>query len=183
MVDFEDYEVDGPTDEQLKNIAGLIQRQINLEDWIEKEEGRLREAKVNLAKIALETLPDAMLAAGCSEYSDADGFQVKVKKDVKASITEANKEWCFKWLRGSGNGDIIRNEFKVTYGVGKDDDANLLVETLKEQGQDFNQKEYIHSRTLPAWCRAELEENDHGEEWEKKFGIFRYKVAKIVRPG
>lgn len=173
----------GPTDEELKTIAGLIKRQCEIEDWIDEQSERLREAKNNLNKIQFELLPDAMLAAGCSEYADENGFKVTVKQDVKASMTEKTKPWCFAWLREQGHGDIIRNEFKVTYGVGQDTDAARLVNTLQEQGQDFNQKEYVHSRTLPAFCRAELEENDHGEEWEKNFGIFRFKVAKIDRPG
>jgi hypothetical protein len=181
MVDYEEL-TEGPSDEQLSVVSGLIKRQIEIEDWIAKQTERMAEAKANLNKIQLELLPEAMLAAGVQEFADESGYRVKVKQDVKAGITEANKEWCFKWLREHNAGDIIRNEFKITYGVGEDDRAKDLVSTLKEQAQEFNQKEYVHSRTLPAFCRAELEENDHGEEWEQKFGIFRYKVAKIERP-
>jgi hypothetical protein len=181
MVDFEELS-DAPTDDQLSVISGLIKRQVEIENWIAKEEERLAEAKANLAKVSLELLPEAMLAAGVKEFADESGYRVIVKQDVKAGITEKNKQWCFKWLRDNNAGDIIRNEFKITYGVGEGERADELVSSLKNQGQEFNQKEYVHPRTLPAFCRAELEENDHGEEWEQKFGIFRYKVAKIERP-
>jgi len=182
MVDYEKLTDDAPSDDQLKVISGLIKRQVEIEDWIKKEEGRLREAKANLAKVQNELLPEAMLNAGVSQFTDEMGFRVQVKEDVKAGITAANQPWCFQWLRQSGNGDIIRNEFKITYGVGQDQEAHTLVDILKEQEQDFNQKEYVHPRTLPAFVRAELEENEHGEEWEDKFGVYRYKVAKIERP-
>lgn len=181
MVDYEDM-TEGPTDDQLKVISGLIKRQVEIEDWIKKEEGRMREAKANLLKVQNELLPEAMLAAGVKEFADEKGFKVTVKEDVKAGITAANQEWCFGWLKETGNQDIIRNEFKISYGVGEEEQANVLVAALNEQAQEFNQKRYIHPRTLPAFCRAEMEDNDHGEEWETKFGIFRYKVAKIERP-
>jgi hypothetical protein len=181
MVDFEEM-LEAPSDEQLSVVSGLIKRQVEIEDWIKNEEGRLKEAKANLAKIQNELLPEAMLNAGVTEFADENGFKVSVKTDVKAGITSANQEWCFNWLRKSGNGDIIRNEFKISYGVGEEDRAKELVDELKNQGQDFNQKQYVHPRTLPAFCRAELEDNQHSEEWENKFGIYRYKVAKIERP-
>ena len=183
MVDYEEL-VEGPTDDQLKVISGLIKRQIEIEDWLEKAAGRMMEASANLAKIQNDLLPEAMLAAGVSDFTDAAGYKIKVKQDVKAGITEANQQWCFDWLRKSGNGAIIRNEFKISYGVGDEELATKLVETLKEQEQEFNQKQYVHPRTLPAFCRTELENEDNPptEEWEKRFGIFRYKVAKIERP-
>lgn len=179
-----DYEqlAEPPSDEQLGVISGLIKRQIEIEDWITKESARMIEAKANLAKLQNELLPEAMLNAGVSEFADESGFKVTVKSDVKAGITAKNQEWCFGWLRNSGNGDIIRNEFKISYGVGEEDRATQLVDELQQQGQEFNQKQYVHPRTLPAFVRAELEDNDHGEEWETKFGVFRYKVAKIERP-
>lgn len=187
MVDYEaladQEEKEGPSDEELKTISKLIARQVELEDWIEKQLERLAKAQARLDHVSMNLLPEAMAAAGCSEYRDADGNGVEVKEDLKAGITEANQEWCFKWLSDNGHGDIIRNEFKVSFGVGEDTDAQGLADFLLENDQGFNQKRYIHHRTLPAWCRAELEENDHGEEWEKKFGIFHFKKAKITRPG
>lgn len=183
MVDYEDLANEAaPSDDQLKVIAGLIERQTKIEDWIAEEEERLREAKSNLAKVQNELLPEAMMAAGVTEFTDINGYKVTVKEDLRAGITAANKDWCFTWLRDNGHGDIIRNEFKITYGVGEDTSAQELVDTLKEQEQDFSQKEYIHHRTLPAFVRAELEENPHDSEWEERFGVFRQKVAKIERP-
>lgn len=182
MVDYEELSNEGPSDDQLKVISGLIERQTKIEDWIVEQEERLREAKANLAKVQTELLPNAMKAAGVTEFTDLNGYRVSVKEDLRAGITAANKDWCFQWLRENGHGDIIRNEFKITYGVGEDDHAAELVQALKDQEQDFNQKEYIHHRTLPAFVRAELEENEHDSDWEEKFGVFRQQIAKIERP-
>lgn len=186
MVDYEELadqaEKDGPTDEEIKTISGLVARQCRLEDELEALQKLAREKGNELNKMQFETLPEAMLNAGCSSYTDANGNVVGIKEDIKAGMTEKTKPWCFGWLRKTNNGDLIRNEFKITYGVGQDDDAKSLVDTLKEQGQDFNQKEYVHPRTLPAFCRSHMEENETTEEWEKNFGIFPFKVAKITRP-
>ena len=189
-LDFEDL-VEGPSDKELKLIGGLVERQAKLEDWIADQLARMNIAVERLRKLEYETLPEAMKAAGCESYTTAAGLIVNVKEDVKASIAVANVPWCHSWMRDHGHGALIRNEFKITYGVGEEENAKakILSTTLKEQAQDFNQKEYVHPRTLPAFCRTEMENDEErdepllNEEWETKFGIYRYKRAKITRPG
>jgi hypothetical protein len=57
-----------------------------------------------------------------------------------------------------------------------------LTSFLAETGQDFNEKTFVHPQTLKALVKRELEANDHGEDWEKMFGVYRFKYTKIVRP-
>lgn len=171
-----------PSDEELTSIADLAKRQLVIETWLAEQEERLREGKRNLKRVAEELLPTAMKAAGLSEITLEDGSKVTIKDEIYASVTEKNKEWCFTWLRENGHGDIIRNEFKTTFGVGEDELAQSLVDKLGEMSVPFSQKEYVHHRTLPAFIRAELAENEHNEEWEQRFGVHRASVSKIQKP-
>jgi hypothetical protein len=170
------------SDDELQTIADLAHKQILLEEWINKQEEKVNEAKKKLAKLSGEDLPEALRAAGVKEFTLANGLELKLNTDIKANITKANQEWCWAWLKEHGHGDLIRNEFKVSYGVGEQDDAEEMVEFLAANHQDFNQKEFIHHSTLPAFVRRELDENDHDEEWEKRFGVYRHTYVNIVRP-
>jgi hypothetical protein len=171
------------SDDELKSIADLAERQIVLEDWIAAQEEKLKQAKQNLAKLTGELLPEALRAAGVSKFALANGCEIELNTDTKANITKANQEWCFQWLNEHDMGDLVKNEFKVTFGMGDSDQADQLAEHLASVDQEFNQRAFIHPQTLSAFVRRELEDNDHDEEWEKRFGVFRHTYTKIVRPG
>lgn len=172
------------SDDELRSIAELAERQMVLEDWIEAQEDKLKEARQNLAKLTGELLPDAMRAARVREFALDNGCEIQLNMDIKASITKANQPLAFTWLRDNGNGDLIRNEYKISYGAGENDLAEALSKFLIENEQDFNQKEFVHHSTLPAFVRRELDdpEKEHDEEWEKMFGVYRHTYTKIVRP-
>lgn len=170
------------TDDEIKSISELADRQIVLEDWIERSEEKMKEARENLKKLTGELLPEAMREAGVREFKLSNGCEVLMNMDIKASITAANKEKAFAWLREQNQGDLIRNEFKISFGAGEDEFSDGLVGYLHEVKQDFNQKEFVHHSTLPAFVRRELDEHDHGEDWEKLFGVYRHTYTKIIRP-
>ena len=170
------------SDDELKSIADLAGRQIVLEDWIANQELRLKEAKKNLKDIAEEKLPEAMKTAKVKHFELENGFEINLSTDLRASITKANMGWCFGWLEENGHGDLIKNEFKTTFGSGEADNAQALELFLLETEQDFDHRQYVHHSTLPAFCKRELDVHEHGEDWEKRFGIFRQSKTKIVRP-
>ena len=171
-------------DDEIESIAALAERQIILEDWIESANERLKEAKNNLKKLSCEKLPEAMKQAGMLEFTLDNGCKIEVKEGVHGNITKANQPWCYEWLRENNNGDLIKNEFKITFGKGEDEFSDGLVGYLNEADQAFNQKEFIHPQTLGAFVRTEVAnpEVDHDEEWEKKFGVYRSRVTSIDRP-
>ena len=77
------------SDDELKSIADLAERQIAMEDWIERQEERLKEGKKKLAKLTSEELPEAMRAAGVKEFVLANGAELKLDTKVRANITKA----------------------------------------------------------------------------------------------
>ena len=170
------------SDEDLKSIAELAERQMKLEDYIEKGEEKIAEAKARLAKITAEDLPEAMRTAGVKKFELADGCVLDLNSKIRANITDKNMEWCHTWLRDSGNGEIIRNEFKTSFGAEEDAQAVDFANDLVEKGLDFTQKESIPWNTLDAFVRVEIASNEPGEEWESKFGVYRQTFVKIERP-
>jgi len=171
-------------DDDVKSIAELAERQVVIEDWIEEQTARLKEAKENLVKISSEKLPEAMKQAGMLKFTLENGCVIEVKEGVHGNITKKNQPWCFGWLRDNNNGDLIKNEFKFTFGKGEGEQADNLAIHAEECGIDYNQKEFIHPQTLGAFVRTEVAnpEVDHDAEWEKNFGVYRSRVTTIERP-
>ena len=94
---------------------------------------------------------------GLSYLKLADGSSVEVKTNYSATITLANKEKAFNWLRENGLGDIIKNELTVSFGRNEDNKAADYAELAKGQGYQPTQKLKVEPMTLKALVRERIE--------------------------
>jgi len=94
---------------------------------------------------------------GLSYLKLADGSSVEVKTNYSATITLANKEKAFNWLRENGLGDIIKNELTVSFGRNEDNKAAAYAELAKGQGYQPTQKLKVEPMTLKALVRERIE--------------------------
>lgn len=170
------------SDAELTSISALAERQMIMEDWIERQEERLKEGKKKLAKITSEELPEAMRAAGVKEFTLSNGAELKLDTKIRANITKANEVDAYGWLRENGGADIIRQKFDLSFGANEDAQAEDFAAKLEELGLDYNQKLNVPWNSLDAFIRCEIAENEHDEDWEKMFGVYRQTSVKIVRP-
>jgi len=86
-----------------------------------------------------------------------DGSSVDVKPHYSATITVANKEAAFKWLRENGLGDIIKNEISVSFGRNEDNKAADYAVLAQERGFQPTQKLKVEPMTLKALVRERIE--------------------------
>ncbi len=190
MVDWEGVakeEADsGPSDDQLKSISGLVERAIKIEDYIADQKEKLEQASQNLNKIIYDLLPEAMEEAGVNLYGlDGTDITVSMGEEVYASITNENKPRAHELVRKNQDGDLIRNEFKIGFGVGEGEAADAIADELRSREIDFDQKEYIHPRTIPGYIRTRIEEEPalrDDPEFIKLFSVHFQKKAKVNRP-
>ena len=111
-----------------------------------------------------------MSEMGLSELKLQDGSHLKVSTSYRATITEANKESAFNWLRENGLGDIIKNEISVSFGRNEDNKAADYAELAKGQGFQPTQKMKVEPMTLKALVRERIEA---GKDMPTEiFGIF-----------
>jgi hypothetical protein len=94
---------------------------------------------------------------GLSYLKLTDGSSIEVKTNYSATITEANKEAAFNWLRQNGLGDIIKNEISVSFGRNEDNKAADYAELAKGQGFQPTQKLKVEPMTLKALVRERIE--------------------------
>jgi hypothetical protein len=124
---------------------------------IAQNEEYLKQRKQELEQISGEAIPTMLSEMGLSYLKLADGSSVEVKTNYSATITQANKEKAFNWLRDNGLGDIIKNEMTVSFGRNEDNKAAAYAELAKGQGYQPTQKLKVEPMTLKALVRERIE--------------------------
>ena len=179
-IDFEKDQQDAmKKTEGIQSLADQVERLEGLLSRIEISENNLKDLKKEQQRISGEVIPTMMSEMGLSELKLQDGSHLKVATSYRATISEANKEAAFNWLRNNGLGDIIKNEISVSFGRGEDNKAAHYAELAKGQGLDPTQKLKVEPMTLKALVRERIEA---GKEMPTElFGVFSENKTTIKR--
>ena len=165
--------------ENIQSLADQVERQQGVLRRIELSEDNLKDLKKEHQRISGEVIPTMMSEMGLSELKLQDGSHLKVSTSDRATITEANKEAAFNWLRNNGLGDIIKNEISVSFGRNEDNKAASYAELAKGQGFQPTQKMKVEPMTLKALVRERIEA---GKEMPTEiFGVFSENKTTIKR--
>ena len=165
--------------ENIQSLADQVQRLEGLLHRIELSENNLKDLKKAYQHISGEVIPTMMSEMGLSELKLQDGSHLKVATSYRATITEANKETAFNWLRNNGLGDIIKNEISVSFGRNEDNKAADYAALAQERGYQPTQKLKVEPMTLKALVRERIEA---GKEMPTEiFGVFSENKTTIKR--
>ena len=143
--------------ENIKTLSSEVQKMESLMEEISNIEDKLKQKKKDLDVISGEVIPTMMSEMGLSQLKLMDGSQIDVKPFYNATITQANKEAAFNWLRQNGLEDIIKNDVVVSFGRGEDNKAAEYAELAKSQGLQPAQKLKVEPMTLKALVRERIE--------------------------
>jgi len=179
-IDFEKDQQDAMSrTENIQSLADQVQMLEGLNTRIEASENNLKDLKKEYLRISGEVIPTMMSEMGLAELKLSDGSHLKVSTTYRATITEANKETAFNWLRDNGLGDIIKNEILVSFGRNEDNKAATYAELAKGQGFQPTQKMKVEPMTLKALVRERIEA---GKEMPTEiFGVFSENKTTIKR--
>jgi len=158
MIDFESDQEDLLSKTRnVDKLADKIQELESLQSRLELQEENLKNTKKELENLSGEVIPTMMSEMGLSHLKLVDGSSVDVKPNYSASITIANKDAAFNWLRNNGLGDIIKNEISVSFGRNEDNKAAGYADFARGQGFEPTQKLKVEPMTLKALVRERLE--------------------------
>ena len=143
--------------ENIQSLADQVERLEACDKSIEEIEAKLKNLKKSRDVISGDIIPTMMSEMGLAELKLHDGSHLKVSTSYRATITEANKEAAFNWLRENGLGDIIKNEISVSFGRNEDNKAADYAELAKGQGFEPQQKLKVEPMTLKALVRERME--------------------------
>jgi len=165
--------------DNIKSLSNEVQKMESLVKEIEDIEKNLKDKKKDLDVLSGEIIPTMMSEMGLSQLKLMDGSMIDVKPFYNATITVANRESAFNWLRQNGLGDIIKNEMVVSFGRGEDNKAAEYAELAKSQGLQPAQKLKVEPMTLKALVRQRIEA---GQEMPTEiFSIFVGNKTTIKR--
>ena len=141
----------------INKLADKIKELQAVEKAIELDEKQIKEKKKHLEYLSGEIIPTMLSEMGLSSLKLQDGSSVEVKTNYSATITQANKEAAFNWLRENGLGDIIKNEISVSFGRNEDNKAADYANLARGQGLEPKQKLKVEPMTLKALVRERIE--------------------------
>ena len=179
-IDFEKDQQDAmKKTSNIQSLADQVERLEAMQQQLEIQEDAIKEKKKQIQHVSGEVIPTMMSEMGLAELKLQDGSHLKVSTSYRATITEANKEAAFNWLRNNGLGDIIKNEISVSFGRNEDNKAASYAELAKGQGFQPTQKMKVEPMTLKALVRERIEA---GKDMPTEiFGIFSENKTTIKR--
>ena len=165
--------------DNIQSLADQVEKLDSLTKRLELQEQNIKNTKKEFEHLSGEVIPTMMAEMGLSHLKLMDGSSVDVKPHYSATITQANKEAVFNWLRNNGLGDIIKNEISVSFGRNEDNKAADYAELAKGQGFQPTQKMKVEPMTLKALVRERIEA---GKDMPTEiFGIFSENKTTIKR--
>jgi len=141
----------------INKLADKIKELQAHQKQLEVQEDSIKQKKKDIELLSGEVIPTMLSEMGLSYLKLQDGSSIEVKTNYSATITQANKENAFKWLRENGLGDIIKNEISVSFGRNEDNKAADYAELAKGQGFQPQQKLKVEPMTLKALVRERIE--------------------------
>lgn len=172
--------------DKLQLLRNKVVEAKNLELEIEDLEHRLSELKHKLHEIHFKSLPDLFDEVGVDRIGvpatgNLPAFEAKCQPYYSANIA-ANwdpdrRAEAFAYLTDLGAGDLIKTSVALDFARDEREKAVELADKLKEEGLRPNVKESVHSQTLTAWLKEQIEINNTLPNLEKIGG----QVGRIVK--
>ena len=176
MIDFEqDQQKIMSRTENIQSLADQVENLEELRKDIENQEEYIKSLKKKQDHLSGEVIPTMMAEMGLAELKLQDGSHLKVSTSYRATITEANKEAAFNWLRNNGLGDIIKNEISVSFGRNEDNKAADYAALAQERGYQPTQKLKVEPMTLKALVRERIEA---GKTCQRNFSTFMLEIKQ-----
>lgn len=179
--DYSGYEEPGKNEDLLQRLTQLAKEMRTAEAEVEKQKEILAAAEEVLRQYVEVKIPETMELARQKEVTTLDGFKITVKKKIRASIPEASKAKAFAWLEETGNGSLIKREFKIFFGR---EDAAWAKKFERDMAQrkkplDCTRKEFVETNTLTAFLGKQIEAGV--DVPLPLFGAFPQKFASVKK--
>lgn len=166
------------TNEELKAISKLAEKQVELEERINFSKIALDRLNDELKQVSTIDLPAMMNEVGVDSFKLTNGRSITLKTDVFCSIPKDDNGKAFRWLRENNFDSLIKNIVISEFGKGEDEQAVEAMWLLTEAGIKAEQKESVHAMTLKAFVNEQVKAGS--EIPLNLFGAFFVTKSKVV---
>lgn len=148
-----------------------------------KAEDQLQKLKQAEEQLLNKDIPELLGRMRLDECTTASGIQVKVKREIKASLPGHERVearlGALRWLIEHGHGGVIKNQVSVSLDRGEDSRADDLVVELRGKGYDVEAKKDVHASTLGSLVRELVAAGTIVPR--EYFNLFDLRIAKLAR--
>lgn len=175
--DYSGYDAKAP-DSVLRQISDYVGKWRELCATRDRLEAQLDDVNVQVKQIVEWDIPNLLDTNGLQSVQTLDGLNVKVKEDIRASITRERRPEAHAWLEENGHGDVIKTKVVTEFGRGEIDVARSLADKIEElTSKPAFVDEGVHANTLSALVRELLREGH--EVPTELLGVVRLRKADI----
>ena len=183
-----DYGADADPDQEAvaRAFADLDKMTLAAERLTEQRkraEEQLQKCKQAEEQLLNKDIPDLLGKMRLEECVTASGIQVKVKREIKASLPGHDRVearlGAFRWLIEGGHGGVIKNQVSVALDRGEDSRADDLVVELRGKGYEVEAKKDVHASTLGALVRELMADGKIIPSGI--LNLFDMRIAKLTR--
>ena len=141
--------------QRIVKLSNILKAQIETHNQLKDE---LAAAKEAMLRTEREDLPTLMLEIGITEITLDSGEKVKIAEDCSTAITEATRDRALTWLLDNNFGGLIKTKVSLEFARGEREEAQKVVDSLKEQYEGIQLDENVHPSTLRAFVKERLRE-------------------------
>lgn len=183
-----DYGADADPDQEavaraFAELDKLTLQAERLTEQRKRAEEQLQKCKQAEEQLLNRDIPELLAKMRLDECTTASGIQVKVKREIKASLPGHDRVearmGALRWLIDGGHGGVIKNQISVALERGEDTRADALVVELRAKGYDVEAKKDVHAGTLGALVREMVADGKIVPR--DLFNLFDMKIAKLSR--
>lgn len=167
------------SDESLSRASTMANEIVELQLAIDDLNNQIEIKGQRLLHLSNKALPELMKEIGMPYFELTDGSSVGIKTVYTGHIKDENRTAALQWLRTNGFGEMVKNEFKLAFGMSEDKKALALAKRLEKAGYSYEQKTGVHPSTLNAFIR---EQTEAGKPVSELLSPFIQDVAQVKRP-
>lgn len=141
----------------------------------------LKKAEAEQHELEFDIIPTLLHELNVKDITLDGDIQLKVGAYYRASIPKDNQIKAFDWLRKNKFGGIIKHDITTHFTTEQDKAAQKLIQVLKDNGWNFDDKEAVHHMTLTAFIKEQIE-NGNAKLPLELLGAFVGEKATVKLP-
>jgi len=181
-IDYSGYGQTEVSGGDLELLAGLAERQKELEAKIAERQAEVKDLEAQVREISWKQIPELLDSLNMSSFKLRDGSEITVTETLRLSIPKERQAEAIAWLIANDGEFLVKEEFGFKFDKGEGDAAKQFAEYCAKYEGRLNMAHFegVETNSVKAFIRAKLED---GEEVPlAMLGGHRQTISKITLP-
>jgi hypothetical protein len=175
-----------PSEDSLVKARNMVRILRDREIDAAELDTQLTDVKRSIKEMKEHTIPDLLDGLGVPSITlAAEGnmpaFEVAVTDRYHANIPDAVEVEAFQYLKDTGNEDLIKTTYTISFGLRDGEATKAFGELLDKAGVEYSVKAMVPWNTLTAWFKAEYKRKPLTAKAMALLGATVGRIAKVVK--